>query len=165
MWDDYMRSKEIMPGSDTIAVNMAGMVVSDLTHLFSWHHKQISAIKDFRQAEWPDEKAIVHSVKEYGNVQHVWNFDGVTSVSGMTAVELAWLLGYRKIALVGIPQDNSGYFYKHKSMDNPDIYDQHRTREIFKLYELFGQAVKSFSGKTARVLGEPTEEWLNGDNI
>jgi hypothetical protein len=163
MWNDYAESERIMPGTDTIGINIACMVIPHLTHLFSWHPKQLSAIKQWRMAEWPDDKSIVHAVvhntgREIPFIDAKWQFNGATSVSGMTACELAWLLGYRKIVLVGVPQDEKGYFYK--PMDNPDLHDKYRTREIFKLNEFFGGAVKSFSGNTKRVLGEPDTEWL-----
>jgi hypothetical protein len=158
MWDDYKKSEEMFPGTDTIAVNIAGLVHPSITHLFSWHPKQISAIKMFRQAEWADDKSIVHSVAEGSMVNCVWNFNGATSVSGTTACELAWLLGYRKIVLCGIPLDGNGYFYK--PMDNPDIHDKYRKREVFKLHEFFGaDTVRSFSGYTKQILGEPAKEW------
>jgi hypothetical protein len=163
MWDDWKRSEELMPGTDTIGINFAGMVHPNLTHLFSWHPKQISAIKAWRMAEWPDDKSIVHSVNHHktnccSRIDQVWNFNGATSVSGMTACELAWLLGYRRIALVGVPQDSGGYFYKPQ--DNKDMYDKFRKREAFKLNELINGCVRSFSGYTKQVLGEPDEEWL-----
>lgn len=158
MWADYFKSQEMFPGTDTIAVNIAGMVIPDITHQFSWHPKQISAIKMFRRAEWADDKSIVHSIGEGTNINHVWNFNGATSVSGTTAIELAWLLGYRRIVLCGVPLDGNGYFYK--PMDNPDIHDKYRKREVFKVYEFFGpDTIRSFSGYTKQVLGEPTQEW------
>lgn len=160
MWEDYFKSQEMFPGTDTIAVNIAGMVISDITHQFSWHPKQILAIKAFRQAEWADDKSIVHTVKDVPGCVY-WNFNGATSVSGMTAVELAWLLGYRRIALCGVPVDGKGYFYK--PTDNPDMHDKFRKREVFKFMEFFGQdCVRSFSGYTKEILGEPTKEWADG---
>jgi hypothetical protein len=164
MWDDWKRSEELMPGTDTIGINFAAMCHPTLTHLFSWHPKQISAIKAWRMAEWPDDKSIVHSVlagSDKANIDAVWNFNGATSVSGMTACELAWLLGYRKICLVGVPQDAGGYFYKPQ--DNKDMYDKYRKRESFKLNELINGCVRSFSGYTQQILGTPDKEWLYGD--
>jgi len=69
---------------------------------------------------------------------------------------LAWLLGYRRIALVGIPMDGNGYFYK--PTDNKEMHDKHRHGEVVRLKEFYGDAVKSFSGNTMDVFGHP-KEW------
>lgn len=153
MWNDWKQSEALMNGTDIICVNMSGMVIPKATHLFSWHKKQLSAIKEWRMAEWPDCKAIVHSVEEHGWVNWAWRFNGGTSVSGLSCIDLAWLLGYRKIYLVGIPMDNKGYFYK--PTDNPDMHDKYRHREVGKLKGIYGDAVKSFSGFTREVFGAP----------
>lgn len=152
MWEDLKNA----PDGDTIAVNLSGCVLPfPVQHLFSWHPKQISAIKSFRQAEWVDCKALVHSTRQFDKIDHVWKFQGTMSFSGLAAVDLAYLLGYRQIVLVGIPMDNSGYFYKDNSTLNPDLADHQRGREIDKLKEKYGDIVKSMSGRTRDILGEP----------
>ena len=156
MWKDYFESEQVLPGSDVFCVNLSGVVIPKVTHLFSWHHKQLGFIKGWRVAEWPDCKAVVHSVHEGFNIDWVWRFNGGTSVSGLSCIDLAWLLGYRKIALVGIPMDNNGYFYKPK--DNPDMHDKHRHKEVVRLREIYGNQVKSFSGYTQEIFGHP-KEW------
>ncbi len=158
LWEDYAKSQELMPGTDTIAVNLSAMVIPLVTHLFSWHHKQIGHIKGWRRAEWCDEKSIVHSVKEGNNIDWAWRFNGGTSVSGLSAIDLAWLLGYRRIALVGIPMDNNGYFCK--PYDNPDMHDRYRHGEIRYLHGFYKDSVRSFSGVTKDIMGEPTKQWL-----
>lgn len=154
MWADYAESKKQFDGTDIICVNMAGMVIPEAKHLFSWHKKQISAIKEWRRAEWADCKAIVHSVERYGNVDVAWHFNGNTSVSGLSCIDLAWLLGYRKIILCGVPMDGNGYFYKPN--DNPDMHDRFRHKEVRRLKEIFQNSVSSFSGYTKEVFGSPT---------
>ena len=158
MWDDLKKS----PQGHTISVNLAGVVLPfPVEHLFSWHQKQISAIKSFRQAEWVDCKALVHSIKPFDKVDHVWQFQGDKSFSGLSAVDLAYLLGYRKIVLVGVPMDNSGYFYKDSDMLNPDLCDNQRLNEIGRVREQYGDCVKSMSGRTRDVLGLPPQEFYD----
>jgi hypothetical protein len=156
MWVDHKESEVLLNGTDILCVNMAGMVIPDAKHLFSWHKKQLSAIKAWRMAEWAGDKAITHSVQENGGIEWVWRFNGGTSVSGLSAIDLAWLLGYRKIALVGVPMDGNGYFYK--PTDNPDMHDKWRHIEVRRLKDIYGDAVKSFSGVTMEVFGHP-KEW------
>jgi hypothetical protein len=79
----------------------------------------------------------------------------------MSAVDLAWLLGYRKIILIGIPMDNSGYFYKASDMVNQNFFDKDRTREVGELKGMYGDALKSMSGNTKDCFGLPTEEWYD----
>jgi hypothetical protein len=156
MWQDYKESEALMPGTDIICVNMAGMVIPQAKHLFSWHKKQISAIKEWRLAEWPDCKAEVHSVEEYGRVNWAWRFNGGTSVSGLSCIDLAHLLGYKRIVLVGIPMDGKGYFYK--PTDNPDMHDKWRHKEVHKLRDIYGNKVRSFSGYTREIFGSPEDK-------
>jgi len=158
MWAEFKESEVLLGGTDIICVNVAGMVIPQAKHLFSWHKKQLSAIKLWRSAEWPDDKSIVHSVGEEIRIDWVWRFNGGTSVSGLSCIDLALLLGYKRVALVGIPMDDRGYFYK--PTDNPDMHDKWRHREVYKLKEVFGDKVKSFSGVTKDVFGHP-KEWGN----
>jgi hypothetical protein len=158
LWNDLSESEAIMPGSDTICVNLSGMVIIKATHLFSWHYKQIGHIKGWRRAEWCDEKAIVHSVHSGPNIDYVWKFNGGTSVSGLSAIDLAWLLGYRKIALVGVPMDGKGYFYK--PIDNVEMHDKYRHREVGALKDYYKDMIRSFSGYTAEVMGKPDLNWV-----
>jgi hypothetical protein len=158
MWKDFQESEVLLQGTDVICVNIAGMVIPKAEHLFSWHKKQISAIKDFRMAEWPDDKSIVHSVSEYRNINWEWRFNGGTSVSGLSCIDLAYLLGYTRIALVGIPMDGNGYFYKPN--DNVDMHDKWRHREVGRLKQVYDEKVKSFSGYTNEIFGHP-KEWGN----
>jgi hypothetical protein len=164
MWDDYEKAMALCPKWHTIIVNCAGFVIDrPVEHLFSWHWAQISAIKKFRLAEWPDCKAIVHSNKKNGKVDCVWDFSGERSVSGLAAIDLAFLLGYNKVILVGIPQDNSGYFYKSPKMINTDLFDRDRLREVTKLASEYSGKIRSFSGHTKEVYGYPNQEWVNGN--
>lgn len=153
MWQDFQDSEKMFEGTDIICVNMSGMVIPKATHLFSWHKKQISAIKEWRVAEWPDCKAVVHSVGDHGRVDWIWRFNGGTSVSGLSCIDLAHLLGYNEIVLVGIPMDNKGYFYK--PTDNPDMHDRYRHDEVKKIRQMYGDKIKSFSGFTKEIFGAP----------
>lgn len=158
MWQDYENSERLFPGTDKLAVNIASLFIPHpLQHMFSWHHKQISYIKGWRQAEIPDDRSLVHSVKDFERINHVWHFDGGTSVSGLSALDLVYLLGYRKIVLCGIPMDGNSYFYKPSI--NRDMNDKYRHEEVRRLKHIYGDIVKSFSGYTKEIFGEPSTEW------
>lgn len=157
MWEDLDKSPKNI---DTIAVNCSGFALNfPLTHLFSWHWKQISAIKEFRLAEFPDCQAIVHSVKKIGRVDNAWDFEGRTSVSGLSAVDLAFKLGYDKVVLCGIPMEG-GYFYRKKA--NLNFCDKARQNEVKSILDRYRDNVKSYSGFTKDIFGEPEIEWYMG---
>lgn len=161
MWQDFEKSKEF--GGDVMCVNIAGLFVPHpVQHLFSWHADRIAPIKEWRSKEMPDDKSVVHSVgpDARGRIDYVWNFSGGTSTSGITAIELAYLLGYRRIMLCGVPMDDSGYFYQPKK--NPSLYDKWRKRELRDVANKMNWCIKSFSGYTKELYGEPPDEWRLG---
>jgi hypothetical protein len=161
MWNEFEQLKALETEVDIICVNVAGMFIPKAKHLFSWHAKQISAIKAFRKAEMPDDESLVHSVREHPGIDYVWYLTGCASTSGLSAVDFAWLLGYRKYILVGVPMDNTGYFYKPSV--NHEFYDIHRQKEVRDKSRQYGDSVKSFSGYTQEIFGTPTREWLIGE--
>lgn len=151
MWADYERAKSLFPEADTMAVNVAGMFINPLTHLYSLHFKHISYISKWRKMEYCGDGHICHSNKMFDGIDHEWKCSGRTSTSGSTAVTLGWLLGYRKMVLAGVPMDGTGYFYKPSI--NETFNDDQREKEIYALKETFGDMVCSMSGKTRDILG------------
>lgn len=154
MWEDYYKIKD--KGWDVMGVNVGGQFLPSLTHLFSWHCKQITAIKAFRQAEFHGLEFLTHSVREHPGVDYVWYLTGGASMSGISAIDLCWLLGYRKVILCGVPMDDSGYFYGRPK--NPDVCDKWRKEEVQRLKDIYGESVKSLSGYTKEIFGYPEEE-------
>ena len=163
MWEDEKQA-EFLLGSvkyDKMAVNIAGLFVMGLTHLFSLHFKQINYIKRFRDVEYAGEKRIlVHGCKEWEGIDYIWYPTMIASTSGFIAVVIGWLLGYRKFILCGVPMDGSGYFYKPTFNDT--FKDDHRRKEIDVMKDRFKDNIKSMSGRTKEVYGSPTTEWIRG---
>jgi hypothetical protein len=157
MWEDYAKIKD--EGFDIMGVNVGGQFIPSLTHLFSWHCQQISAISKFRKAEFHGKEFLTHSVRAYDGIDYVWYLSGGASMSGISAIDLCWLLGYRKIILCGVPMDDSGYFYGRAK--NPEVCDKYRQEEVLRLKQKFGDNVKSLSGYTKEIYGSPTREWLS----
>lgn len=151
MWNDYDKIKD--KGFDIMGVNVGGQFIPDLTHLFSWHCYQISAISKFRKAEFYGKTFLTHSVREYDGIDYVWYLSGGASMSGISAIDLCVLLGYENIILCGVPMDDSGYFYGRPK--NPEVCDKYRQEEVRRLKVKFGDRVKSLSGYTKEVFGEP----------
>lgn len=161
-WNDYERAMNMVGKCDTMAVNISSMFVPNLTHMFSLHHRHISHLKAWRDVEYAEKKVICHAIKEYPNTDYAWKLAMAASTSGLMAVVLGWILGYRKFILCGVPMDNSGYYYKPEFNETfPDPVSQ---RDIGNIQTRFGDMVRSMSGNTKKILGEPTPEWIKGES-
>ena len=158
MWEELEAVNVISKHHDIIAVNIAGMLLPRVDHLFSWHKKQISLISKFRYVEYPGEKHLCHSVNYLEGLDYTWFITGQSSTSGLSSIHLAWLLGYKKIILVGVPLDGSGYFYKPSI--NKCLGDNDRGKEIDRMYNDFKDNVRSMSGRTKEVFGSPDTKWI-----
>jgi hypothetical protein len=102
------------------------------------------------------------SIKQGEEVDELFNIPGFDcSDSGLMATVIGLKMGYTKIVLCGMPIDNSPKFY---SPSQEHILGATNIQKIWeKEISLFNGRVRSFSGNTLKMLGEPTEEWiLNG---
>lgn len=88
--------------------------------------------------------------------RHVPSWNGS---SGLLAVQVALELGYDRVILCGVPLDKTAehYNYGGKWMDAP----RYRSAWTKNLKAMQGK-VKSPSGWTKRLLGEPNGEWIRG---
>ena len=82
--------------------------------------------------------------------------------SALFAVMASLTLGYKKIVLAGCPIDSKGHWYFDETITGPDW-----AKETFEAWREFSktpesQMVKSLSGFTKELLGEPRKEWLDG---
>ena len=83
--------------------------------------------------------------------------------SGLYAVTVARHLGVERIVLCGVPMDGQGNVDGRKEWEQKE-YELHREGWMYHL-ERIAPFVRSMSGWTRDLLGEPTEEWLhNGGN-
>ena len=80
--------------------------------------------------------------------------------TSLFAVYTAIAMGYKKLVLAGSPLDTNGHWYDPPNMQGPQ-WDGETYRawlDFAKAKE--GKMVKSLSGYTAQILGEPTSKWL-----
>lgn len=149
-----------------IACNHAGRdLVGTLDHWCTLHTEKMPAWIEQREERGlgPVGTFWTSNVKtippEHENLyQKVVSWDGS---SGLLAITVALHLGYEKIILCGIPLDK-----KEEHYDYPGVWmDAPRYRSAWSkhLSEMNG-LVKSPSGWTALLLGEPTKEWLDATN-
>lgn len=162
MWEDYAKAKELAPGcGDKMLVNMSiAIIQEEVQHLFSMHYRLMTSYQMIRRAWMPDDKAIVHSTREWAGVEKAWELQPYCSTSGLAGAQLALLLGYDKVILCGVPHDGQSHYYD--IYKNPGHGDRDRSREVGQCTRWQNNQIKSFSGKTKEILGEPTIEWLRG---
>lgn len=156
LWDDLAR---FAPGScDIVAVNFGGSHLPwPVTHWCSLHHDQLRHWVGLRGLIYPDNACpITHSTTPGTGVDNVWwpeNAGG--GCSGLFAAMVAVWLGYERVVLCGVPEDGSGHFYDPPGSGgtyanpNADLYWRQANDQIFR------GRVKSMSGATRTILGEP----------
>ena len=81
--------------------------------------------------------------------------------SGLLCVKVALDLGCTKIILCGVPMHQNACHYDRLNRRWSEAAQYHRSWEK-RLPEMQGK-VKSCSGWTARLLGSPDRNWINGD--
>ena len=164
--DKWYRVAEGVVPYDTMGVNYSPMVIP--------HPIQHYAAGD---AHMPDMQRIAKSLpKEV--VKHAWNpgcvhFDvrwirngrgGWSGTSANLALKIALALDYTRIILAGCPMDNSGNWYTPLIGDNDVKAHKDHRHHLWKWQEIAGRPlhvfIRSLSGKTAELFGEPTREWL-----
>lgn len=103
-----------------------------------------------------------HSNKPGPGVDYVWNNCNTGGGSALWATKIAIEhLHKTHIILVGVPMDSKGRFYDSPWSQYPDYnaFGSHHPWQIS--VEDFQNKVRSMSGYTKELLGEPTLEWLN----
>lgn len=164
MWSDLDKANTLCKSADRMCVNFsAAHVPQRVDHLFSYHRNVIGHIKAIRMDEFPDDKSIVHCMSEGYRVDHIWGIQPRSSFSGLLAAQICLLLGYRRIILCGVPMDDSGYFYLNHT--TASLGDEQRLVEIKNAYNWGKGMIRSFSGRTKEILGEPDKEWLGGEYV
>ncbi len=88
-------------------------------------------------------------------VNHVLPVTRVGS-SGYHAVEVALHLGCERVVLAGVPMEFGPHFHSKKPWDSPMFHRPAWEESV----EDFDDRVRSMSGWTAELLGEPDAEWL-----
>lgn len=165
----FMWAMDKAAGHDVIAVNEVGIHLDcKLRHWVSLHPDHLlTRVVLRRQVRSQNEQILLHSTKEPkkhsdrpllpGTIDVVWRGITTGAMSGIFAAKVAVLLGYDRIILAGVPMDATGRYY-----DPPDEHGcagdwsiiKGLKSEIANCPEL-KLRVRSLSGKTRELLGEP----------
>ena len=163
LFGDYDKAKTIMPDHDLIAVNMSGICFPNIVHLVSLHCERVPA---FLAVALQDNGRHIttHSQESNQTIPEIecrWNFGTAGGSSSLFAVRVALRLGYKRVILCGVPLDKNRRFYDGYGRKS-EICDRATEISWQMAKAELGDKVRSMSGKTRDILGEPTKEWVDG---
>ncbi len=155
---------------DTLCLTHAGRLYHELLELPFEHFAAGDSHRDFEQE--------IAATLPKSVIKHAWNPKSLNydvrwvkgdnrGWSGTTlnlGIKVGLALDYLRLVLAGCPMDNSGHWYDRflKSNDNKLLND-HRHHLWFwteMATRPSGRFIRSMSGNTGDLFGEPTIEWL-----
>lgn len=157
----HLREELIKPPEcDVICVNR-----SVLYYPFFFQHWASLHADLIRDLQWVKNKCSfkTHSHRPAPGIDKVWPIDAWNGDSGLFAARIAVRMEYTKIILCGIPLDSRRKIYQIK--ENGNSFDCTSNLKLWQgtARDEFEGRVKSMSGNTREILGEPTKEWLYGN--
>ena len=165
--DDLNRFKTICSEFDVFAIGLDCPYKEEIKYFVTYHIEDIEAYKRKRTGDY---KIISHTndfIKysrerrkkpEWANtnVDIVYPHQAPSGSSSLLGTKAAlFKLGYNKVVLIGCPMDTGSIENKAKS------YSVFQKGWLYFKSDLIGK-VKSMSGWTRELLGEPTKEWIKG---
>jgi hypothetical protein len=159
-------------GTPVIAVNDVGTVIAEpLRAWVTLHKDSMPAWLDARRrAGLADPKDIVfHSEgpgtnEALGNVaptrviDHMFSGQAKLGSSGLFGVKVALVLGFDKVIVCGAPMTREGgHYFSEGSWNDADTYFEAWPPLLPRLKD----QVRSMSGRTRELFGEPSKNWLD----
>lgn len=175
LWNDLARLPDNL-NADWMAVNVAGVFVPHpVKYLVSLHETHVNEYRMQRRALGYPGEAI--TIANGGSPDKVIEFSGERGGSGLYAIRCGLKLGYDKIVLAGMPIDSSRYFFDMPRMESllpasirmdgvrADAFQRSWVGCVYaktwkSVSEELKPNVRSMSGYTARLFGEPNDLWL-----
>ena len=151
---------------DTMCINYSAMICP---HKFQHYGAGDAHSRDMQAVAKSLDRAII---------KHAWNagcpgFDvrwvrngrgGWNGTSANLALKIGIALDYTRIVLAGCPMDESGNWYKPLLKTNDLKSNKDHRHHLWKWTEIatrpIGRFIRSVSGNTRDLFGEPTREWL-----
>lgn len=145
------------PECDAICVNR-----SVLYYPYFFQHWVSLHVDLARDLQWVKNKCSfkTHSNRPGPGIDKIWPMHPFNGDSGLFAVRIAVKLGYEKIILCGLPLDSRRKIYQVK--ENGNSFDCTSNIKLWQetARDEFEDRVRSMSGNTREILGEPTKEWI-----
>ena len=175
VWEDVQAAQQMHNFTDVYCVKLAGV-----------HWKEPFKVWATLHPEWMDDYEAQRHAKGFPNgydivaplagevgmhgkkgritrrVSYRWKGMTSSASSGIYAAKIALDDGYDRVVLAGVPMETGGnHFTRMKPWMQRDSFI--RGFEVATPF-LLGK-VRSMSGHTKQVLGEPTPQWLQGDPV
>ena len=169
VWQDLAAFDPEARGADVIAIN--NMILhwkKRVHHGVSLHAEEPPLWRKLRQQYGCDNSHVTcHAYRasqdpQVMNCDYTWPMVGccLAGTSSLFAVAVGLGLGYGRIVLAGVPLDAGGHFYDPPGTVTK-LFAGSPRREWETANKIwFQDRVRSLSGWTRELLGEPTEEWL-----
>ena len=164
MWDDRKRVNEMLDNRThhVMTINDAAIHImgKPIDHIVSLHKEFLGNFKRIKMAARNLGESTTHCDKEGKDITCAWTFFNVGGTSALFGAKIAIAMGYKKIVLAGCPLDNSGHYWEDPTRvgvlgcGSIGMVWKDAVRDYLKPY------VRSMSGRTRDLLGEPTAEWL-----
>jgi hypothetical protein len=140
-----------------VGLDSSDRVNFDLKHMATYHPEDIAEFEQRRKRFKGNLDYIVHSHQMAPGVHKLWPLVAKHPLSGSSAFlacQVAVGLEYDKIVLCGCPM--SGKNLNAPSKSGYDVFQKGWEKHAFMLED----RVRSMSGFTKELLGEPTKSWL-----
>lgn len=165
LWDDLKAASALVEPDLVVACNDALVhYPGPLAAACSLHHEKMERWLKDRVASGfnvPDRVFARIGGAPFEETDYMLPGQLRTGSSGLFAVKVALIdLGAAKVICCGIPMDKRPHFFSGANWQASQI---HKTGWVQALPEIEDR-VKSMSGWTRKLLGEPTKEWLNDDS-
>ena len=156
LWEDIEKAEKLFMPTHVVCINHTALYYPYFFQYWISYHPDI--FQGLRKYVKGNPK--IYGPEKTREVDRVWKFkDFLCSDSSLYAVKIMLRCGARKIVLCGVPLDNSPKFY------SPSEPCQHASDNIQDIWRKeipeFKNHVRSMSGNTKNLFGEPTLEWLN----
>lgn len=160
MWEDL---NKITFEHDIMAVNKASVLYTGrIKYMCSLHWENIKLMRKERKLAGGNSDYVSFSKIKDEGVDRVFHFLLISGSSGLYGVMIGQVLGYKKIILCGVPlTKDKGLELPNGAMPSLDI-GVAIFQDNWARYKQLGilDNVRSFSGYTKELLGEPTMKWI-----
>lgn len=160
VWDDLARYDYNNPEHEVMAINdMMMHFPRRLDHGATCHADKLPGWGFFQAYDashkpWPPMQT--HSHIKHSWVKWHWPLHRQGGTSGLFGVTVGLLMGYDMIVLAGIPCDASRRYFDPPGTEHPQFRQEHLIKDWVEANEMiFNGKVKSLSGRTRDLLGEP----------
>ena len=166
VFDDLERFWDLGADHDTGCINNIGKVYPcSFEHFFAGDSQDMD-MRMVSVALAPDVLSHCYNpMSETFAVRWFKENVGWFGTTSMFAIYVALCLGYYRIVLAGAPLDASGRWYEDSIEQGNYDHEVHIWRWKQFRWRPWAGFVRSMSGNTAKILGEPTSEWLKEPDL